>query len=307
MPFSIGQLGAVPGRDGMGIVQNAQAAIAARDENVSLVITSDYALQSDNLHFTSASQERLGTDFAAGLQGQTTGIQIANPSFESINQSDGGVNSRNVSGWEQSSIPTTGNYNPNTTFYSNNRALDLLGGEVGSMDGTNVLFFANNNGNQHVTQTLSTMAKVGRSYKLTVAVGDRDLSSRPEFGGYLIQLLSDGQVVATLSSTESPSDGTFTDVTLCYTFVAGDPIGPLGIRLGTNGPASGVATDFDNVRLSPVLLGDCNLDGAVNFSDIPAFIEFLTTAVYLEEADCNLDGSISFSDIPPFIEILILS
>ena len=58
------------------------------------------------------------------------------------------------------------------------------------------------------------------------------------------------------------------------------------------------------VEEDPFLLGDCNQDGVVNFSDIPAFIDVLISGVFLEEADCNLDGLIDFSDIPPFINIL---
>lgn len=310
LPFCIGQLGAVPGRDGMGTIQSVQADIAARDSNVSLVITSDFPLQSDNLHFTNAAQQEFGIQCAAGLQGQLDGIQIANPSFESINQNDGGINSRNVSGWQQSDIPRTGNYNPDTSYYSNTDSLDSSGGEVGTMDATNVLFFAGNVVDQHVTQVISSMVEVGTTYTLTVAVGDRDLSSRPSFAGYLIQLRSDDQVLAQATSTQSPGDGTFTDISLTYTVASGDPLGPLGIRLGTNGAAAGSSTDFDNVRLTavpetnPVLLGDVNLNGVVNFLDIAPFIDALTAGVLVAEADCNEDGFVNFSDIASFIAIL---
>ena len=33
------------------------------------------------------------------------------------------------------------------------------------------------------------------------------------------------------------------------------------------------------------LLGDCNLDGVINFQDIPAMISLLISGTYLEEAD----------------------
>ena len=56
--------------------------------------------------------------------------------------------------------------------------------------------------------------------------------------------------------------------------------------------------------VAPVLLGDCNLDGEVDFSDIAAFIEVLRSGTFLEQADCNLDGEVTFSDIPSFIAIL---
>ena len=59
-------------------------------------------------------------------------------------------------------------------------------------------------------------------------------------------------------------------------------------------------------RLNSVsVLGDVNLDGVVDFSDIPAFISVLTAGDFQDEADCDLDGDVDFSDIPFFIEILI--
>jgi len=60
-----------------------------------------------------------------------------------------------------------------------------------------------------------------------------------------------------------------------------------------------------NAVPAPVLLGDCNLDGMVDFSDIPAFIQLLMSGEYLEQGDCNEDGIVNFSDIPAFIEILM--
>ena len=57
----------------------------------------------------------------------------------------------------------------------------------------------------------------------------------------------------------------------------------------------------------PVLLGDCNLDGVVDFLDIPSFIEILRSGGFLEQADCNLDDVVNFLDIPSFIDILVNS
>ena len=55
---------------------------------------------------------------------------------------------------------------------------------------------------------------------------------------------------------------------------------------------------------SAVLLGDCNLDGVVNFSDIPALVNILLSGVYVQQADCNEDEVVNFSDIPSFVGIL---
>ena len=55
---------------------------------------------------------------------------------------------------------------------------------------------------------------------------------------------------------------------------------------------------------SPVLLGDINLDGAVNFLDISPFIAVLSVSGDQAEADTNGDGEVSFLDISPFIALL---
>ena len=65
-------------------------------------------------------------------------------------------------------------------------------------------------------------------------------------------------------------------------------------------------TDAPELKLTlqSLLLGDCNLDGVVNFLDIAAFISILTAADSLAEADVNQDDVVNFLDIAPFIAIL---
>ena len=56
-------------------------------------------------------------------------------------------------------------------------------------------------------------------------------------------------------------------------------------------PAQSIAVvTFD----MPIMLGDCNLDGVVNFFDISPFIAILSFGPYLAEADTNEDGFVSF-------------
>ena len=54
----------------------------------------------------------------------------------------------------------------------------------------------------------------------------------------------------------------------------------------------------------PILLGDCNEDGFLNFLDIAPFIANLTGGGDSDCADCNQDGFVNFLDIAPFIAIL---
>ena len=53
-----------------------------------------------------------------------------------------------------------------------------------------------------------------------------------------------------------------------------------------------------------VLRGDCNLDGVIDFGDIPAFVGALSGGTNLDQADCNADGAVDFGDIPSFVDIL---
>ena len=55
-----------------------------------------------------------------------------------------------------------------------------------------------------------------------------------------------------------------------------------------------------------VLLGDCNRDGVIDFSDISPFITVLASDGYLAEADTDEDGAVTFDDISPFIVLLSL-
>ena len=50
--------------------------------------------------------------------------------------------------------------------------------------------------------------------------------------------------------------------------------------------------------------GDVNMDGEVNFADIPPFIAALQAGDFLAEADVNCDLTVNFSDIPTFIAVL---
>ena len=53
-----------------------------------------------------------------------------------------------------------------------------------------------------------------------------------------------------------------------------------------------------------ILIGDANLDGVVNFLDIPSFISILSTGDYLGQADTNQDGDVNFLDIGPLVALL---
>jgi len=80
------------------------------------------------------------------------------------------------------------------------------------------------------------------------------------------------------------------------------------LRIKTYGLKEGqfahVHSFFHEFSTVAVLLGDCNLDGVVNFLDIEPFISILFNNDYVAEADMDEDGDVDFSDIIPFIPIL---
>jgi len=55
---------------------------------------------------------------------------------------------------------------------------------------------------------------------------------------------------------------------------------------------------------APIILGDVNLDGKVDFLDIAPFISLLSSGSFQDEADIDGSGVVTFLDIAPFIAIL---
>jgi hypothetical protein len=56
--------------------------------------------------------------------------------------------------------------------------------------------------------------------------------------------------------------------------------------------------------VSEVLLGDINLDGRVNLSDIAPFVNLVTSGTFQAEADINGDGSVDLLDVSGFVSLL---
>ena len=54
----------------------------------------------------------------------------------------------------------------------------------------------------------------------------------------------------------------------------------------------------------PVVLGDVDMNGSVNFLDIAPFIDLLAFGEFKAEADTNLDQMVTFLDIAGFVQIL---
>ena len=113
-------------------------------------------------------------------------------------------------------------------------------------------------------------------------------------GGYTFTLTGD-----TAGGSPVTSSGTFAGLTNAAAYANNQSEGP-DLALAIDSISITQAADAP----IPVLLGDCNFDGTVNFLDISPFIGLLTSGVYVEQADCNEDGFVNFLDISPFIGIL---
>jgi hypothetical protein len=109
-----------------------------------------------------------------------------------------------------------------------------------------------------------------------------------------------------LDSTGATVDFSFSDVdNVEHVFQDALTAGIYQLRVSNdNGFASDYGLAWRGDLVVPLLLGDCDLNGVVDFSDIPAFIAILIAGGYLEEADCNQDGIVDFEDIPSFVLIL---
>ena len=74
-----------------------------------------------------------------------------------------------------------------------------------------------------------------------------------------------------------------------------------GVRIGFTG--DGYVRVFVS-QITPLLKGDVDLDGDVDFDDIGPFIAALQAGVFQAEADCDCSTVVDFADIPAFIAIL---
>ena len=73
----------------------------------------------------------------------------------------------------------------------------------------------------------------------------------------------------------------------------------------TDLPSTSIRIETFTVEImSDVIKGDADMDGDVDFDDIPEFIAILQAGVFIPQADADCDTDIDFDDIPAFIMIL---
>jgi len=147
------------------------------------------------------------------------------------------------------------------------------------------------------------------SGELRLQIGGTDNSdpANYQFDQLLIDgaMANGGSLVVELLPEYQPQNGD--QITLIQSDNMIGEFSSVNIQGTPDGLDAEIEIDNGNVVLtltSPFLLGDINLDGAVNFLDISPFISLLSAGGFLEQADINGDGEVNFSDISPFISIL---
>ena len=143
-------------------------------------------------------------------------------------------------------------------------------------------------------------ATIGASNNTDLVVAVREASG--EFFSVSVpaaDLADDGQAIVNLSDFFFNGD-----------FADGTPNGTVAEVSFQSPFGSGNAVDFAVQRISvvngsPVILGDVDMNGVVDFLDIPAFIAVLQAGAFKAEADADQDEVVNFLDIPAFIAILV--
>ena len=176
-------------------------------------------------------------------------------------------------------------------------AANASGRLLGTNGGTSSLTTDGSTG-QYVFQP-NTQYEVRQTYTLNDS-GELDVA---------VEFLQSGTHLGTLNFTDtSPATLEF------GTLALGASSEAFGLSNDPGDPSNGI--DISNVTITfgtasepepepEVLKGDVNLNGVVNFQDIPPFISELIEGDYQLEADCDCNDVVNFMDIPVFINILI--
>ena len=189
-------------------------------------------------------------------------VHIVDPEYVALEEDGSYTSSLMVLDWRLVSSDGSGSpdgengyMNPGSATYAN--AVDSInGGVMTNMDGPHVAFLSEGSAGNYFLSSSRALAEPNRLYTLQVALGVRDDAST--FGGATVQILSEGEVVATDSFTKADLDtlsgadvsGSFTQVTVSWESPESLPAGQsLQYRIIKDGGA-GTVLDIDDVQVS---------------------------------------------------------
>ncbi len=172
---------------------------------------------------------------APSLGAQATAILVQNPSFEDFSAKGlftvHGVGLTGF-GWTVTAGTNVGVFKAGGHFF------------VPIPDGINTAYSSNTT----ISQVLNEVLAPNTIYTLEVGIGNQN---NVPFGGYRVQLLAGGTLLAEDNNTLSPANGTFQTSIVTFNALPNDPNWgqPLEIRLVPLG-GSTINTNYDNVRLT---------------------------------------------------------
>ncbi len=129
-------------------------------------------------------------------------------------------------------------------------------------------------------------------------------------GGTVIFLRADSGSEVNITGTQFLLNGELLDALVVgESFTITEPMGRLTGILADGSSFAILVPNASNPTITvtlvpPVILGDVDLNGVVDFLDINPFIQVLATEGFQAEADCNQDGAVDFLDIQVFIDIV---
>ena len=183
----------------------------------------------------------------------------------------------------------------------------ISGGSFGTDFNTR---FNSNDGDANVTISGGTFAGffINQGSNTEISGGDFDTFRNDDSGSVNFtgtEFTLDGVPITDLGTTEINDR----NVTLAGVLADGSAF---SFELDTTVPAdlgAGSGDFFSSAGSVSVTLvcrlGDVNLNGVVDFNDIPEFVSVLLMGPFQCEADCDQNGLVDFNDIPFFVDILL--
>jgi lysophospholipase L1-like esterase len=219
----------------------------------------------DGIHPNQNGQQIVADTFYAALLPLIQGallpplqpaVNVQTQSFETLGLADGVASPQALSDWTYPNLPhlVSQVLNPNDLTYPG----ALGNGTPVGADGDEILSLENTGGDPSlgwIYQNLSTTFESGKGYEFNVAVGNRaptNTRGTTSFGGYELQLLAGGIVIASSTNQVTPAPGTFAKATVS---IANGTIHPqlagssLTLRMRMTWSTAQSATDFDMVEL----------------------------------------------------------
>ena len=224
-----------------------------------------------------------GLNGLAGIQGEIDNINALG--------TDLGVRTHNINS-------DLSNGFPSGQFLQTNNGFDFIAG--GDDDVVSILPNTDYTGSISIEYTDATLA----SFEVTVSMSGTGANGAFDDSFTRTIPIADDPGVSVGVNTNSFDLIAFHATSGAFGGTVGPTMGSSTVGEDNNGiDITNINITFTEASVAP-LKGDCDMDGDIDFDDIPAFITILQSGMFVGEADCDCSGAVDFSDIPAFIVIL---